>query len=479
MDAHLSNPDLMPTSVQARTWAWYHFAALWIGMVMCITAYMLSGSLIMNGMSWKQAVATIFLGNVIVLIPMLLIGHAGVKYGIPCAVLMRSSFGTLGAKLPAFLRALVACGWYGIDTWIGGQMIYTLGSLILGVPIGGAILPFLGINFAQLVCFMAFWFLQLWFIVHGIDSIRKLETYTAPIKIVICFVLLGWVYHQAGGLGPILDQPSQFEAGGAKAGQFWQVFWPSLTAMVGFWAALALSIADFTRFTKNQREQVIGQMVGLPIPMAMLSLLAVLVTSATIVIYGEALWDPITLAGRMTGIAVLVALIVLLVDTISVNLAANMVGPSYDFSALYPQKISYKVGGYITAALAILMMPWKVIETTDGYIFTWLIGYSSLLGPITGILIVDYFLIRRTKLNVEALYQLKGIYHYGNGWNKIALLAFILGVLPNIPGFLGAAFPASFTNIPSIFNNIYTYAWFVGLLISSTIYWVGMYRIRS
>lgn len=478
IENNLTNTDLMPVSLKERTWVWYHFAALWVGMVMCITAYMLSGGLISSGMSWRQAIATIFLGNLIVVIPMLLIGHAGVKYGIPCAVLMRASFGTIGARLPAFLRALVACGWYGIDTWIGGQMIYTLGGLIVGRSIDGEIIPFLGINLSQAICFMAFWILQFYFVVHGIESIRKLETYTAPIKIVICFVLLWWAYDKAGGFGPILDQPSQFTEGGPKAGQFWQVFWPSLTAMVGFWAALALSIADFTRFSKTQREQVIGQMVGLPLPMALLSLLAVIVTSATIVIYGEAIWDPVTLAGRMTGIAVLIALIVLLIDTISVNLAANLVGPAYDFSSLNPRRISYKIGGYITVALAVLMMPWKVIETTDGYIFTWLLGYSSLLGPITGILIVDYFVIRHTQLDIKALYQSKGTYYYWKGWNRVALLSFVLGVLPNIPGFLGAAFPRTFSNIPSIFHEVYIYAWFIGLAISSIVYWIGMQKNR-
>lgn len=472
----LWNDDLAPTQPKDHTWAWYHFASLWIGMVMCVPAYLLAASLISSGMSWDEAVWTVFLANIIVLIPMLLIGHAGVKYGIPSAVLMRAAFGTLGAKLPAFLRAVVACGWYGIQTWIGGTMIYTLGGLIIGAPIGGETLPFLGINFAEFICFLIFWGLQFYFIVHGLTSIRNLETYTAPIKILICFVLLWWAYDQAGGFGPILDQPSQFAEGGPKAGQFWQVFWPSLTAMVGFWATLALNIPDFTRFAKSQKDQIIGQAIGLPAPMGALSLLAVIVTSATVVIYGEAIWDPVTLAGRMTGIAVLIALIVLLVDTISVNLAANMVGPAYGFSSLNPKLITYKIGGYITAGIAIIMMPWKLLASTGGYISVWLIGYSALLGPIAGILIVDYFLIRRTQLNVKDLYTNKGIYQYSNGWNKVAVVAFVLGVLPNIPGFLNAAAPEAFANVGQIWKDIYTYAWFVGLIISSVVYRIGMQK---
>ncbi|NNG25317.1 NCS1 family nucleobase:cation symporter-1 [Telluria aromaticivorans] len=470
VSSDLWNEDLAPTTAAQRTWRWYHFAALWVGMVMCIPAYTLSASLIESGMSGWQAVWTVFLANAIVLVPMLLIGHAGTKYGIPYAVLARSSFGTSGAKLPALMRAIVACGWYGIQTWFGGSMIYTLLGVMNGAPIGGDPIAGLGINIAQLLCFLGFWAIQLYFIVHGIESIRKLETYTAPLKIAICFVLLWWVYERAGGFGPLLDRPSAFVPGGAKEGQFWQVFWPSLTAMIGFWATLALNIPDFTRFAKTQRDQVIGQSVGLPVPMGLLAALAVIVTSATVVLYGKALWDPVDLASRMEGIAVLVALIVLLVDTVSVNLAANLVGPAYDFSALAPRAISYRLGGYITAGLALVMMPWKILASTQNYIFTWLVGYSALLGPIAGILIVDYYLVRKTELDVAQMYRDDGIYSYGNGWNMAAIVAFVLGVLPNIPGFLNAAFPASFPDVGEAFKTIYTYAWFVGVAIAAVVY---------
>ncbi|WP_426195577.1 NCS1 family nucleobase:cation symporter-1 [Massilia sp. DWR3-1-1] len=470
----LWNADLAPTTAAQRTWRWYHFAALWVGMVMCIPAYTLSASLIEGGMSGYQAIFTVFLANAIVLLPMLLIGHAGTKYGIPYAVLARASFGTSGAKLPALMRAIVACGWYGIQTWFGGSMIYTLLGVMAGHPIGGDKLAGLGINGAQLACFLAFWAIQFYYIVHGMESIRKLETWTAPLKILICFVLLGWAHNKAGGFGVLLEAPSQFVDGGKKAGQFWATFWPSLTAMVGFWATLALNIPDFTRFARSQKDQVVGQSVGLPLPMGLLAALAVIVTSATVVLYGKAIWDPVDLASRMTGAAVLVALIVLLVDTVSVNLAANLVGPAYDFSALAPRHISYRTGGYLTAAIALVMMPWKILETTEGYIFTWLIGYSALLGPIAGILIVDYYFVRKTELEVDQLYREGGAYWYGNGWNSAAIVAFALGVLPNIPGFLHAAFPAAFPAVAEAFKIIYTYAWFVGIAISAVVYGVLM-----
>jgi NCS1 family nucleobase:cation symporter-1 len=477
-DTNLWNEDLAPTTPAQRTWRWYHFAALWVGMVISIPAYMLAASLIEGGMSAWQAVATVFCANVIVLLPMLLIGHAGAKYGIPYAVLARASFGTRGARLPALMRAVVACGWYGIQTWFGGSMIYTLIGVLAGGPPGGANLPGVGINPGQLACFLAFWAIQMYFVVHGMESIRKLETYTAPLKIAICFVLLGWVYKQVGGFGPLLAQPSQFGAGGAKAGLFWHVFWPSLTAMIGYWATLALNIPDFTRFARTQRDQVIGQSLGLPLPMALLAALAVTVTSATIVLYGKALWDPVDVASRMTGVAVLVALLILLIDTASVNLAANLVGPAYDFSALSPGAISYRMGGYITAGIALVMMPWKILEKSDNYIFIWLTGYSALLGPIAGILIIDYYVIRKTELAVDQLYRDDGIYTYGNGplrgWNVAALVAFAAGVLPNIPGFLNAAFPAAFPDVGAGFKTLYTYAWFAGIAIAALVYGLMM-----
>jgi nucleobase:cation symporter-1, NCS1 family len=474
-NAQLWNGDLAPTPAEKRTWRWYHYAALWLGMVMCVPAYTLAAGLVSEGMSAYQAIITVTLGNLIVLIPMLLIGHAGAKYGIPYAVLARCSFGTLGARLPAMLRALVACGWYGIQSWFGGLMIYALIGVLIGHPLTGARLPLLGINLWQSVCFLAFWLMQFYFIVHGIESIRRLETYTAPIKLVICILLLMWAYDKAGGFGPMVHAPSEFVRGAPQRGRFYSVFWPSLTAMVGFWSTLALNIPDFTRFARSQRDQIVGQALGLPAPMGLLAALAVLVTSATVVIYGKAIWDPVTLAGRMRGAAVLLALLVLLVDTISVNLAANLVGPAFDFSSLSPRRISYKAGGYITAFIAIVMMPWKILASTHGYISTWLVGYSALLGSVAGILIVDYYHLRRRVIDVQGLYRLDGsAYSYRRGWNPIGVGAFLVGVIPCLPGFVHAALPQTLPHPGALLGNLYDYAWFVALGLSALAYAAGM-----
>ena len=473
-DSDLWNEDLAPTGAAQRTWRWWHFAALWLGMVMCVPAYMLASGLIEQGMSAGQAVVTVLLGNVIVLVPMLLIGHAGARWGVPYAVLARASFGWKGARVPAVARAVVACGWYGIQTWIGGGALLTLLGVIVGRKLEGAPLPLLGVGAGQLLAFFAFWAIQLLFVTKGLTAVRKLETWTAPIKVLICGLMVWWAVSKAGGLGPIFHQPSAFVEGGAKAGQFWSVFAPALTAMVGFWATLALNIPDFTRFARTQGDQIIGQAVGLPAPMGLLALVSVVTTSATVLVFGKAVWDPVQLAGDIGGIAVVVGLLIISLDTVCCNIAANLVGPAYDFSALWPSKVSYRIGGWITASIGVLIMPWKLLETTQGYIFTWLVGYSALLGPIAGILIVDYWLVRKAQLVVDDLYVREGAYAYRRGWNPAAIVALVLGVLPNLPGFLAAAAPHLFAGVGTFWTGLYTYAWFVGLAIAAAVYGVMM-----
>jgi len=467
-DPQLYNSDLAPTPEAAKTWNWTSIAALWVGMVVCVPTYMLSAGMVEQGMSWWQATLTVLLGNAIVLIPMMLVGHAGTKHGIAFPVLLRSSFGTHGANVPATLRGLVACGWFGIQTWVGGSAIYTMINALTGDAIVGDALPVLGINLSQTVCFVFFWALHVFFIAFGTESIRWLETLAAPFLILMGIALLIWAYVQAGGFGAMLSTPSQFGAGQPHEGEFWSVFVPNLTAMVGFWATLSLNIPDFTRFCRTQRDQVLGQVLGLPPTMALFAFISVAVTSATVVIYGEAIRDPVELLGRMGGFAVIIALLALIVATLTTNLAANVVAPSNGFSNLAPKRISFKMGGYITAGLGLVMFPWKLIESSQGYIFTWLVGYSALLGPIAGILVSDYFLVRRTEIDVPDLFRANGKYHFSAGWNWRALVALALGVLPNVPGFLAQA--GALESVGSFWAGLYTYAWFVGFFISLALY---------
>lgn len=476
-DPGLVNDDLRPVALKDRHWSVLSMASLWVGMVVCVPTYMLSSGLIDQGMNWWQAVLTITLGNLIVLIPMLLNGHAGTKYGVPFPVLARASFGIKGAHVPSLLRALVACGWFGIQTWVGGNAIFQLIDVLLPADLATlADLPVLGINTVEFGCFLAFWALQVAIIHRGVESIRTLENLAAPFLIVMGLSLLGWAWWRADGFGPMLSRPSAFAVGQPREGEFWSVFFPSLTAMVGFWATLSLNIPDFTRYAKSQRDQMLGQAIGLPTTMTLFAFIGVAVTSATSVIFGETIWDPTVLVGKLDGaIAVVLALLALSVATLSTNIAANVVSPANALINAAPAKFDFRKGGYVTAGLGLIMFPWKLLETTGDYIFTWLVGYSALLGPIGGIVIVDYFLIRRTELDLEGLYRELGPYRYRNGFNPIALIALVVAVAPCVPGFIHVA---GFGWVPAIWDRIYDYAWFVGFGLGGGLYW-GLTKLSN
>jgi nucleobase:cation symporter-1, NCS1 family len=476
-DPAFINADITPTPLSARKWGTKDIAALWISMSACIPTYMLASSLIAEGMNWWQAVLTIFLGNTIVLVPMVLNAHAGTKYGIPFPVYCRASFGILGANVPALLRALVACGWFGIQTWIGGWAIYQILAIYIPAWKGLPPIELLDINAAQLGCFLFFWAINMFVIYRGIESIRILLNIKAPLLILLGLALLAWAYQNAGGFGPILTQPSKFDPEGPKAGQFWQFFFPALTAMVGFWATLSLNIPDFSRYAYSQRDQVLGQAIGLPATMGLYSFIGVAVTSATIIIYGEEIWDPVVLVTRFTNPAVLVvALFSLCLATLATNLAANVVSPANDFAHLWPRMITFRTGGLITGVIGILIQPWKLVADPSGYIFTWLIAYSALLGAVGGILIADYFLIRRTRLDLAGLYQRGGPYWYFAGFNPVAMFALAAGILPCVPGFLATVAGA---DVMPFWKDIYHYAWFVSFAISFAIYGAVSWPARA
>ncbi|MGO9009811.1 MAG: NCS1 family nucleobase:cation symporter-1 [Bryobacteraceae bacterium] len=456
-DPSLYNPDLAAVPQSRRTWGLYNYVSLWVAMSVCIPTYMLASGLIAGGMSWWQAILTILLGNLIVLVPMLLNAHAGAKYGIPFPVFVRASFGVRGANIPAVLRALVACGWFGIQTWIGGRAIYSMLRILWP---GTAHMPG-GIW----VCFFAFWALNIVVIVRGIETIKFLEGIGAPFMLGIGLLLLWWITGRAGGLGPVLTAHSKFQT----AGEFFRFFVPSLTGMVGFWATVALNIPDFTRYAKSQKAQMVGQALGLPIAMTLYSFIGVAVTSASVVLFGEAIWDPVALLGRFNQPAVaLVALIALVMATLNTNVAANVVSPSNDFSNLNPRRISFRTGGLITGVIGVLMMPWKLLSDFSAYIFGWLVGYSALLGPIAGVMIADYFLVRHARLKVDDLYRRGGIYEYESGVNWQAVMALAAGIAVALLGLV----------IPPL-RWLYDYAWFVGFGVAGALYVVLMQRVTA
>jgi len=444
VDRSLYNEDLAPIPLARRTWGLYNYVSLWVAMSVCIPTYMLASGLIAGGMAWWQAIGTILLGNLIVLVPMLLNAHAGTKYGIPFPVFVRASFGVRGANVPAVLRALVACGWFGIQTWIGGQAIFAMMTILL---------PF---KISVWVCFGIFWLINIVVIWRGIETIKFLEGIAAPFMLGVGLLLLWWVTSQAGGLGPVLSTPSKFTSTAA----FMKFFIPSLTGMVGFWATVALNIPDFTRYAKSQRDQALGQAIGLPAAMTLYSFIGVAVTSASVVIFGQPIWDPVVLLGRFhRPVVAFIALIALLIATLNTNVAANVVSPSNDFSNLNPRRISFRTGGIITGILGILMMPWKLLGDFSDYIFGWLVGYSGLLGPIAGIMIADYFVLRKCELDVNALYHSDGKYSYTRGVNWNAIIALAAGIAVALIGLI----------VPSL-RWLYDYAWFVGFFVAGILY---------
>jgi len=469
----LYSEDLAPVPANKRTWNTWNYAALWISMSLCIPTYMLASSLIDGGMNWWQSILTIFLGNLVVLIPMVLNGHAGAKYGIPFPVFARASFGTIGANIPAMLRAIVACGWFGIQTWIGGFALYQMFRLwIPSLDTLPQVFPdSFGLQTGPAIAFLLFWLLNMYIVYLGVESIKKLMVFKAVFLPLAALALLFWAIDAGNGLGPILEQPSKF----SDSPSFFAFFFPALTGMVGFWATLSLNIPDFTRYAKSQKAQVVGQAIALPTSMTLFSFIGVVVTSATMIIYGTTIWDPVVLAGKFDSkLLVSLAMIAVAISTLATNIAANIVSPANDFANLSPSRIDFRKGGYITGIIGILIFPWKLIADPTGYIFTWLVGYSSLLGPVGGILIVDYYFIRKRQLSVADLYDSKGLYSYRNGFNMAAVLALIAGILPNVPGFFATINVIAGDSMPEWIIHLYHYAWFVGFGVSGLVYWLLM-----
>jgi nucleobase:cation symporter-1, NCS1 family len=469
----LFNRDLAPVKISERNWTTYNYAALWISMAHCIPTYMLSSGLISAGMNWWQALITILLGNTIVLAPILLNSHPGTKYGIPFPVFARAAYGTYGSNLPALMRAIVACGWFGIQAWIGGEALNILLSRIPGwnALLGGFIG---GHTWGEWVSFLLFWGLNIFIIYRGMDLLRKVENWAAPFVLVMTALLLGWAIWKAHGLGYLLTQQSKFHS----LGEFWPIFVPSLTGMIGFWATLSLNMPDFTRFGHSQREQAVGQIVALPTTMTVFAAMGVMITSAAVIIYphmkADELWDPMKLVGQFNQVAVVaISMFTVVVATLAVNIAANVVSPANDFANALPKLISFRTGGLITGILGIAMMPWRLLADPSGYIFTWLVGYSGGLGSIAGVLIVDYWLVRRKELALGDLYRRRGEYSYLGGWNARAVIATLIGCA------LAWSGPILHQVGMSVwfFDKLYDYAWFVGFGMAGLVHLILMMLI--
>jgi NCS1 family nucleobase:cation symporter-1 len=450
--------DLLPTPLSARTWNRWHFASLWVGMSVCLPTYMLAAALIQAGLSWSTALAAIFIGNAVTLVPMLINGHAGTRYGIPFPVFLRAAFGPRGAHVPALLRGAVACGWFGIQTWIGGLAIHEMMTILVpNWALLGGDWQWMGFTLPHYLAFLLFFLMNLYFVWNGTESIKWLETLSAPLLIVAGLALFWWAMVRAGGIGAMFAGATTL--GGAQPFSF-SLFLPWVTAMVGFWATLALNIPDFTRFAKSQRDQGFGQTLGILTTMPLFAFIGIAVTSATVTIYGEALWNPVTLVARMTvdlGSPLLgvIVLFVLLIATLTTNIAANIVAPANAIANLSPQRLTTRVGGLIAATIGIVIMPWKLLDAYQ----TWLITYSGLLGAVGGVIVCDYLVVRRGQLRVADLYAEGGAYWYDMGVNRRGMMAMGTGALVAVTGLLH----------PSV-RFLFDGAWFSAAIVAFVLY---------
>ncbi|WP_353777498.1 cytosine permease [Winogradskyella sp. 3972H.M.0a.05] len=536
-DSPLYSEDLAPVPPSQRTWSKWHLAAIWVGMAVCIPTYLLASYMIKTGLNWYEALIIIGLANLIITVPMVLNGHAGVKYGIPFPVIGRAAFGTKGVHLASVTRGIIACGWFGVQTWIGGLAIYAIFNAVTGST------GELGLSFGKFVGFVIFWFINMYFIWKGTESIKWLETYSAPILIIIGLILIYWSYAKADGFSVVLDQSVQLEKTAAtitsKEGDYylnlnslkdkegnvkvmeynivsddnttWQTYTEApiliantenvqvqfrntdegkevlssvvtasvvetessgsklwsyllwLTAMVGFWATMSISIADITRYAATQKDQVVGQFTGLPLTMMLYSFVGIFVTCAAVINFKDVLiaddapWDPVSLIAKFQNpVVVVIAQVFMIIATLSTNIAANVIAPSNAFSNLWPKKINFKMGGTITGIIGIIIMPWWLLDI----ISTFLIIVSGLLGPVLGIMIADYFLIRKKQMNLAELFKVDGEYSYGKtGFNRAAMISLFVGVATALIGYWVSA--VSF---------LYSLSWFTGFIISFVLY---------
>ncbi|XP_010926587.1 purine-uracil permease NCS1-like [Elaeis guineensis] len=466
-EASLLDSNLSPVPATKRTLTRWDIALLWFSMVVNVPCYYLAGSLVDLGMSWWQGVATIILGNTILLAPLILTAHPGTRYGISFPILLRSAFGVRGAHVPALLRALVACAWCGIETWIGGQAIFLLLPRSIKNSWYAHPIHWLGTSALEFSCFILFLLLQLAILWKGMAGIRLLQNYSAPVLLLLTGWLFFWAYFKAGGFGEMLSTPSRL-----GPSQFWSVFLPSLTATISNWSSIALNIPDFTRFAIRQYDQIAGQL-GLPIFMGLYTFIGLAITSSTQVIYGRVISNPIHLLAEIGGtFTIVVAIFGISLATITTNIPGNFVAPANVLVSLSPSTFSFAGGALFTGFVGVAFQPWRIIESSESFVYTWLIGYSALLGPVSGIILVDYYVLRRMVLDVKALYSAnpRGPYYYSRGFNVAAIGALVVSVAPAIPGFLHKVGILKATS--QVFVVIYDNAWFFGIFSAAAIYWV-------
>ncbi|SMC07038.1 nucleobase:cation symporter-1, NCS1 family [Sulfobacillus thermosulfidooxidans DSM 9293] len=452
------NADLAPVKASQKTWTAYNFLTVWMGMVHNIISYEVAGGLILLGMSAWEAIFTIIVGNLILLVPMLLNGYQGTRLRVPFPVLIRSSFGVKGAVIPVILRAVVGIGWFSVQTYFIATIFNSLLALLWHgwTHVGGSF-NFLGMNLTGWITFMLSWFLNVLILRHGMNSIKRFEAWAGPLVLILALGLIIWSVRVSHGFGPLFHQGAHFPKGQNLS----TVFVPALTGVISSWATLVLNIGDFTRFSETQRAQIVGQSLGLPGTAIVFSFMSIMITSGSLVAFGHAIWNPITLLTHFHNIVILaLGGFALVIATISVNVSANIVSPAYDITNLFPRHLNFVSAGIVAATLAIFLMPWKLMQNPTT-LFTFLGAIGGLLGPVAGVMIADFWLIHHRRIHVMALYQRDGAYSYWHGFNLRALAALGLGVSTSAIGYFNTSL-----------HWLYAYSWFIGLGLALVVYWV-------
>ncbi len=444
------NDDLRPCTLAEHSWPGSKFAALWVGMCLCLPTYSLASGMIALGMNWWESVLTILIGSVTVMLAILLVSHAGTKFGIPYPVFARLWFGTRGAHLPALARAVIGAGWFGINSWFGGQALDAILSRV--VPFWGGTAIHLGIAFA------IFWAINVLVAMRGPQAIGRLAQFSAPTLALGAIALLIWALQSEHGFGPILAAPATIHGPA-----FWAVFYPSVVGVIAFWATLALNIPDYTRYARTQRGQMLGQILSMPLTMAAFSFVGIAVTSTTVILYGKALWDPVDLIVTFPTPVVIIAGILVILSSVTINVGANVMAPARAFQNLWPQRIGFATGAVLTGLLSLAMQPWYVLSTFATYIFTWLGTYGAMLGSFDGIAIADYWLVRKTRLDLAQLYTPGGRYSYARGINVRAVIAVLVGWGLALLGLV----------VPPL-HFLWSGGWVFSLLGGLTAYWLLM-----
>jgi NCS1 family nucleobase:cation symporter-1 len=498
--SQLYNKDLAPTPARLRNWGLYSFLAFWVGCCVVIPSWSLANIGLVFGFDPFTSVLVVILGNAIVTVPLLLNSHVGAKYGIPFPVFVRASFGTWGANIAALLRGIVACGWFGIESWLGGYAMYILLTVLFpqladtaAITLGPVILP----GLMQTLMFLVFLVIQVWVAIiappwKGSRAIKTMFDWSAPFLLAFTLFLFIYLGTRVG-----FDKMFSFSLNPEQplGGSFY--FWFLLLNInVGFWATMALNISDVTRFAKEQTRQMIGQALGLIGTMAFFSGMGILVTAGGVLAYPQTradtanqigtssnnLWNPINLFAQLSNdlgaIIIVLALVFVVLAQLSTNIGANIIAPANDFQNLAPKRLNWTAGVLITAILGTLIQPWNLFFNAMTYAINWLSGYGGFLGAIGGIMIADYWLLRRRNLNLLDLYSENGVYNYRNSWgvNPYAIIALLIGILPPFIGWLHVI--GWFINIPgyqgSWLDWLQTGSWFWSFFTSLISYYVLM-----